>query len=122
MKSSVGSVLLLLLVILSGCGASTQGNSEPGGSADWAMNFVVWDGKAYEIVDEEVPQDAISDKIGEVTLYSDQEGVYSDGFSNKLPEGTVLYAAKDTDTSEYIAVSLADGRYAKAISRGKYSG
>lgn len=113
--------LLLLLILISGC--SSQESSSSGGSAgDWAYNFVVWNGDIYEILNEEVNTSEIEGAIGEVKQYSDYEGIYSDGFSNKYQAGTNLYKIKDLETSVNIAIETEEGHYIKAKDHGKYKG
>jgi hypothetical protein len=106
--------VLLFAVSLTGCSLSHSNNS----SADWAYSFVVWDGFIYQLGDEYVGE--ISEKIGEVTKYSDLEGTYSGNFSNVYDKGTKYYAIKGISTEEAIAVEEKDGRYRKAIRDGKY--
>lgn len=64
----------------------------------------------------------IEDEIGEVKQYSDYEGIYSNGFSNKYPVGTKLYKIKGIDTAENIAIESEQGRYINAKNNGKYKG
>jgi hypothetical protein len=101
-------------LVLTGCSNSNSNNN----SADWAINFVVWDGYIYKISDEYV--DDISEEIGEVTKYSDMEGTYSGNFSNKYEKGTKYYSIKGIGTEIAIAIEEKDGKYRKAIRDGKY--
>lgn len=110
--------LLLTFVFISGCGVS--GSSVSKSSADWAYNFVIWDDDIYEIQEDEVSPEDIGEEIGEIKQYSDSEGIYSNGFSNKYPEGTKLYSIDGVETSEYIAIKLGEKQYIKAKDNGKY--
>lgn len=104
-------------------GCSSQENRSPRKStADWAASFVVWNGDLYEIQSEEVDANEIEKAIGKVTHYSDYEGTYSDGFSNKYPVGTKLYKMKNIETSENIAIEIIEGQFIKAKDIGKYKG
>lgn len=117
---SIVLCFLLCLVFMSGC--KSQPRSYAGASADWAYNFVVWNDDIYEILKEEIGADKIDEKIGEIKQYSDVEGTYSNGFSNKYPVGTKLYSIKDVKVSDYIAIQTAEGLYIKAKDNGKYGG
>ena len=86
-------------------------------SADWAFEFVVWDGYIYQLSDEYV--DDVDEEIGEVTKYSDMEGTYSGNFSNVYEKGTKYYAMQGISTEEAIAIEE-EGKYRKAIRDGKY--
>lgn len=101
------------IVLLSGCSNSIPFNNS---SADWAFQFVVWDGYIYQLSDEYVEN---VDEKCEVTKYSDMEGTYSRNFSNTYEKGTKYYAIRGISTEEAIAIEE-DGRYKKAIRDGKY--
>ncbi|CAM4480908.1 hypothetical protein PATA110616_21085 [Paenibacillus tarimensis] len=60
--------------------------------ADWAYNFVVYDGNSYQVTDDVMDEADIAKRVGEVTRYSDEEGTYSGNFSNAFPVGTQYYA------------------------------
>jgi hypothetical protein len=107
---------LMAIAFLSGCSNDSSvviNNS----SADWAFEFVVWDGYIYQLNDEYV--DDVDEEIGEVTKYSDMEGTYSGNFSNVYEKGTKYYAMQGISTEEAIAIEE-DGKYRKAIRDGKY--
>lgn len=87
-----------------------------------SFNFVVWNEDIYEIQNEEVNKSEIEDEIGEVKQYSDYEGIYSNGFSNKYAVGTKLYKMKGIETGENIAIEAEQGRYIIAKNNGKYKG
>lgn len=106
--------------MISGCRSQESPSSE-GSSADWAYNFVVWNGDIYEVLNEEVNNSEIEEAIGEIKQYSDYEGIYSDGFSNKYQVGTKLYKIKGLETSENIAIETKEGHYINAKGKGKYS-
>ncbi|WP_342542602.1 hypothetical protein MHH33_00115 [Paenisporosarcina sp. FSL H8-0542] len=89
-------------------------------SAEWAYSFVVWDGYVYVLSDEIVDQ--IDKEIGEVTLYSTNEGTYSGNFSNSYASGTKYFSIIDTSTDEAIAIEDPDGQYYKATRDGEYAG
>ena len=89
-------------------------------SADWAYSFVVWDGYVYVLSDEVVNQ--VDKEIGEVTLYSSNEGTYSGNFSNSYASGTKYFSIMDTSTEEAIAIEDPDGQYYKATRDGEYAG
>lgn len=108
------SFTLLFTVIIAACSHSNSNNS----TADWAFDFVVWDGFIYQLGDEYV--DDISEEIGVVTKFSDMEGTYSGNFSNMYEKGTKYYAITGISTEEAIAVEEKDGKYRKAIRNGKY--
>ena len=88
--------------------------------ADWAYAFVVWDGYAYVVTDEQVNE--VDKKIGHVTKYSDIEGTYSGNFSNAFRKGTKYYSILGVSTDEAIAIQKEDGAYIKAIRDGEYAG
>jgi hypothetical protein len=108
------AIFIVLISITSGCSNfSTQKSS-----ADSAYGFVVWNGYIYKVSDEYVEE--ITKEIGEVTKYSDMEGIYSGNFSNKYEKGTKYFSIKGISTDEAIAIKEQDGKYRKAINQGKY--
>ncbi|MFS0727656.1 hypothetical protein [Paenibacillus sp. 1P07SE] len=121
MKKLTILLCLLSIISISGCGnpkISTGTNS----SADWAYSFVIWNDDIYEITDEKIDQDQIGKELGEIKQFSDTEGIYDNGFSNRYPPGTKLYSIKGVELSEYIAIRNEDDSYIKAIDQGKYGG
>lgn len=88
-------------------------------SAEWAYYFVVWDNYIYVTSDEVVDQ--IDKEIGEVTLYSTDEGTYSGNFSNRYAKGTKYFSIKDVSTDVAIAIQDPDGQYYKANREGQYA-
>lgn len=106
--------LVTAIVYISGCS-----NSHPvdNSSADWAFEFVVWDGYIYKLSDEYV--ESIDEEIGEVAKYSDLEGTYSGNFSNTFEKGTKYYSIHGISTDDAIAIKE-KGKYKKAIRDGKY--
>lgn len=82
----------------------------------WAYPFVVWEGKLYEVKEEDrLSEGEITEEIGRVaTLADDMSGNYYGNASNFYPVGTVYYAIRDTGTSDAIAVN-AEGEYLKAV-------
>jgi hypothetical protein len=118
MNTRILIYILLAIVFISGCGS--QGSAVSNSSADWAYSFVIWNDDIYEILEEEANPEEIGEEIGEVKQYSDFEGIYSNGFSNKYPEGTKLYKVNGVKTSEYIAIKTGEEQYIKAKDNGKY--
>ncbi|WP_391122629.1 hypothetical protein [Psychrobacillus sp. L3] len=107
---------LIAIAFLSGCSNDSSAvinNS----SAEWAFEFVVWNGYIYQLSDKYV--DDVDEEIGEVTKYSDMEGTYFGNFSNVYEKGTKYYAMKGIRTEEAIAIEE-EGKYRKAIRDGKY--
>lgn len=88
--------------------------------ANWAYQFVVWDGYVYVITDEVVNE--VKRQIGHVTKYSDMEGTYTGNFSNVYPKGTKYYSILGVDTDEAIAVEDESGHYIMANRNGEYAG
>ncbi|MFC4809624.1 hypothetical protein [Paenibacillus sp. GCM10023250] len=119
MKRRDAAYLLLILVFISGCSAS--GKSVSTSSADWAYSFVIWNDDLYEVLEDEVRPEDIGEEIGKITQYSDAEGIYSNGFSNKFPEGTELYEIEGVEPSEYIAVKAGEQQYLKTKDHGAYA-
>jgi len=103
-------VILVFIIMATGCGRNS--------SASWAFQFVVLNNNTYQVTDEIISQDKIEEKIGEVTHYSDKEGTYSNGFSNKYEKGTELYKIKGMDVNKYIAVKESDHIYIKLKKQG----
>ncbi|KOS68803.1 hypothetical protein AEA09_09795 [Lysinibacillus contaminans] len=83
---------------------------------DWAYSFVVWEGKVYEVKQEEIFTDSEIDKIiGEVkTKPNDMTGDYYGDASNSYPKGTKYYEIKGTPTSTAIAVQEGN-QWVKAV-------
>jgi hypothetical protein len=100
---------LIFSVFIAACSHSNSNYS----SADWAYSFVVWDGFIYNLADDYVED--ISEKIGEVTRYSDMEGTYSGNFSNVYEKGTKYYAITGISTEEAIAVEERMGDIEKQL-------
>jgi hypothetical protein len=72
----------------------------------WAIPFVVWKGKVYEIKQEEIISESeIGKKLGEVkTVPDDMTGEYYGDASNFYPIGTKYYEIIGTSPSKAIAV------------------
>lgn len=62
----------------------------------------------------------IENELGEVTKYSDIEGIYSSNFSNAYKKGTKFYSIKGISSEEAIAIQEPDGKYRKLVNNGKY--
>lgn len=82
----------------------------------WAYPFVVWNGKVYEVKQEELIKDnEIGKIVGEVkTKPNDMTGNYYGDASNYYPKGTKYYEIKGTSTSTAIAVKE-DNHWVKAV-------
>jgi hypothetical protein len=72
----------------------------------WAIPFVVWKGKVYEIKQEEIISDSeIGKRLGEVkTVPDEMTGKYYGDASNFYPIGTKYYEIIGTSPSKAIAV------------------
>lgn len=87
---------------------------------EWSYRFVVWDGKVYEVKEEElIEKSEIGERIGKVKTqpynssgYSDKEKYYGNA-SNIYPIGTPYYEIKGIPTSSAIAVQV-DNQWIKA--------
>lgn len=82
----------------------------------WAYIFVVWDGKVYEVKqDEIIEQKDIGKMIGEVkTVPNEVTGEYYGNASNYYPIGTKYYEIKGISTSSAIAVKETN-QWVKAV-------
>lgn len=82
----------------------------------WAILFVVWDGKVYEVKQEMVLDEReIGDVIGKVDTQPDEmTGEYYGNASNYYGIGTKYYEIKGIPTSEAIAVED-EGAFVKAV-------
>ncbi|MEM1506119.1 hypothetical protein RG959_22260 [Domibacillus sp. 8LH] len=101
------SLLALLLIII--ISSSVEALS-------WAYTFVVWEGKVYEVKQEETITDSqIGEIIGEVkTKPNDMTGDFYGEASNYYPKGTKYYEIKGISTSTAIAVEE-DSQWVKAV-------
>ncbi|ANU12131.1 hypothetical protein BBH88_03575 [Planococcus antarcticus DSM 14505] len=87
----------------------------------WVYSFVKWENGNYVVTEEEVKEEKIGAKIGEVTSYYDQESSDTSGnFSNKYEEGTKYYEITDINQEEAIAVKIQEGKFIKAIISDKW--
>lgn len=89
--------------------------------AKWAYAFVVYNDNTYIISESHVEPNKIGKKIGDVTKYSDMEGIYSGNFSNQFPKGTEYFENKGVRTKEAIAIKE-NKTFIKADYDGKYVG
>lgn len=87
--------------------------------AEWAYKFVVYDGSTYVISDEYAAE--IDKKIGQVSKYSDREGIYYGNFSNTYKKGTNYYSIRGVSIEEAIAIEE-NGKYRIAFREGEYPG
>lgn len=76
-----------------------------------ATEFVVHDGKVYEVTTEEVGPDDIGTAIGEVTILTEE---IEEGASNVFPVGTFYYDVQGVDRRETIAVEKEPGVFVLA--------
>ncbi|WP_274650762.1 hypothetical protein [Paenibacillus humicola] len=109
------AVVLAFLLLLLAAGGGTA-------SADWAFDFVVFNGSMYQTTGEFVDSAMIGPVIGKVTSYSDQEGVYRGNFSNAFPAGTEYYQIAGTAAKAALAVKTGEDRFVKAVFTGPYGG
>ncbi|MBM6619481.1 hypothetical protein [Bacillus suaedaesalsae] len=80
---------------------------------DWDP-FVVWNGKMYEVTDEEVMD--VEDKIGSVRRKANNmTGKYWGDASNAFPRGTEYYGIHGLSTHEAIAVEVEENKWMKAV-------
>ena len=81
----------------------------------WAYAFVVWDGKVYEVKEEQIIEESeIGESIGEVNRQPNPNTYrYYGNASNFYPVGTPYYEIKGISTSTAIAVKV-DNRWLKA--------
>ena len=84
-------------------------------AGEWSYEFVVWDGKVYEVKQEElIVESEIGKRIGKVKTepYSDNRSSamrYYGNASNVYPVGTPYYEIKGLSTSTTIAVKVDNG-------------
>lgn len=117
-------VIIFGILLLSGCSLGieeTENEIQNDSEASWAYPFVKWENETYVVTEEEVKEEKIGDKIGEVTFYSHQEGAETSGnFSNRYEEGTEYYEIIDINKKEAIAVKVQEGRFIKAVISDKW--
>ena len=82
----------------------------------WAIIFVAWEGKIYEVKQEEIIENTkIGIIIGEVkTKPDDMTGDYYGDASNFYPIGTKYYEIRGISTSDAIAIKE-DNQWVKAV-------
>lgn len=102
-------ITLLSLLIVFTIATSVQALS-------WAITFVVWEGKVYEVKQEEmIKKNEIGKIIGEVkTKPDDMTGDYYGDASNFYPIGTKYYEIKGIPSSNSIAIKEAN-QWVKAV-------
>lgn len=83
----------------------------------WAIPFVVWNGKVYEVKsDELLVKEDIGNYIGEVeTIPNDMTGNYYGNASNIYPTGTKYYEINEESSETAIAVEISHGGWVKAV-------
>lgn len=103
-KTTILSLLLVFMI------------SSTAQALSWAIMFVVWEGKVYEVHQEEIIGDSeIGKNIGKVkTKPDDMTGKYYGDASNYYPIGTKYYKIKGIPTSNAIAVRV-DDKWIKAV-------
>ncbi|WP_404427478.1 hypothetical protein LG296_03500 [Ureibacillus chungkukjangi] len=102
-------ILLMVLVSFSITSTSVQALS-------WAYPFVVWKGDVYEVTEEEVLEEKIGKKIGEVKRRpNEMTGSYFGDASNAYTEGTKYFEIKGITTKEAIAVEEEGNKWLKAV-------
>lgn len=83
---------------------------------DWAYAFVVWNGKVFEVTDEQLTNSEIGKNIGKVKRKADDvTGEYFGDASNYYPKGTKYYAVNGQSTSSVIAVEVEENKWVKAL-------
>lgn len=107
---------IISIVLLTGC-SNNETEISDNTSEEWAFAFAALDGYIYQISDEYVED--VSKELGEVIIYSGEEGTYAGNFSNVYEEGTKYYSINGISTKEAIAIEEADGTYRKAVRDGK---
>ena len=101
-------LLLLIstsLLFFTGCSSSTS----------WAFQFVKYNGVNYIVTNEEISEEEIEEKIGEVQKYLETEQNSVDLSSNIYPKGTEIYSIKGINVEEHIAVKDNRGKIIKLI-------
>lgn len=105
MKKTIMSLLIITLL-----------TSSSAYSLSWAIKFVVWNGKLYEVTDEEVIDSLIGKRIGEVkTKPHDMTGSHYGNASNFYPIGTGYFEICGISTKKAIAVEDRAGKWVKAV-------
>ncbi|MCM3611196.1 hypothetical protein M4S82_07995 [Planococcus sp. MERTA32b] len=107
MKKIIPAALLIVFMF---CGTAQ--------ALSWAYAFVVWDGKLYEVLeDEPLPASDVAEPVGRVaTMADDMSGAFYGNASNYYPIGTVYYAVKGRDPAKTMAVEV-EGEYLEAVYR-----
>ncbi|MGY3718639.1 hypothetical protein ACWE42_24300 [Sutcliffiella cohnii] len=103
MKKYLLFLISTSLLFFSGCSSSTS----------WAFQFVNYNGVNYILTDEEVSEEEIEEKIGEVQQYLETEQDSLDLSSNIYPKGTEIYSIKGIKVEEHIAVKDKEGKIVK---------
>lgn len=76
-----------------------------------ASDFVVHDGRVYEVSNQEILPEDVGTAIGEVTLMSEEIG---EGVSNVFPAGTFYFEVQGLDRRQTIAVEKEPGVFVLA--------
>lgn len=80
-------------------------------SASAAYEFVVHDGKIYDVTTQEITPEDVGTAIGEVTVKTED---IEDGASNVFPAGTFYYEVLGLDRRETIAIEKEPGVFVLA--------
>ncbi|MGW6383756.1 hypothetical protein [Peribacillus butanolivorans] len=120
LNSRLNILLIILILSLVGCNSENdemrdKENTQTGMSASWAYPFVKWNNETYVVTEEVVSETNIGKRIGEVTVYLDEEGTYGGNFSNIYKEGTEYYEISNINTKELIAIKNDKGQFIKAV-------
>ncbi|MDW0115358.1 hypothetical protein QTL97_00190 [Sporosarcina thermotolerans] len=105
MKKTIMCLLIITLLVNSSAHALS-----------WAIEFVVWNGKVYEVTDEKVIDSLIGKRIGEVkTKPNDMTGSHYGNASNYYPIGTGYFKISGISPRDAIAVEESAGKWVKAV-------
>ncbi|MFB9327082.1 hypothetical protein ACFFSY_14225 [Paenibacillus aurantiacus] len=111
-------ILSLFLVLFIGLLSSCTDSDNAEVTDEQSLKIVIFQGLNYMVTDEEVKDESIEQKVGEVKSYSNKSGQHYvvDAFSNTYQIGTELYKIKEQDVKSAIAVKT-EGIYLKAVKR-----
>ncbi|OPA78682.1 hypothetical protein BVG16_12530 [Paenibacillus selenitireducens] len=86
--------------------SQTADTDKPAPLNNQSLKIIIFQGLNYKVTNEEINDQDIEQKVGEVKSYSNKSGEHYvvDAFSNAYQVGTELYKIKDKDVSEAIVV------------------
>ncbi|PYZ98750.1 hypothetical protein CR205_09300 [Alteribacter lacisalsi] len=85
--------------------------ASPVHALSWAYDFVVWDGKVYEVTEEELAPEEVAGQIGSVrTQANENTGSYYGNASNAYPRGTPYFSIDGVSEREAIVVQDDESR------------